>query len=272
MQTTDTQGLSSSQYASADKLHARWNLYDSAVPKINIHQIGIDRLQLNGNESILEVGYGDGTILTNLRQHGHTGTLVGIEINDSVFREPADTVQTNRIPINFIVGSADNTPFPDESFDLILAYFMLYHMPDIRKTLQEWSRVLKQGGRVLIATSSQSNKPKHKAFKKMAESLIGKTAPPQFSSTFNLENAEQQLNGIFKITDKFIYNGEIRIKTADLYLAAFRSTRDMYEPLPSDEEWNNVERVVRDSIKKEIDENGFFADQVHRGFFVCHKI
>jgi len=273
MRIQNTQRLSTSQYASANKLQARWDLYDHAIPKIDIHRVGIERLGLSGNESVLEVGCGDGAILTGLRRGGHAGRLVGVEITDGMFADSVDAIarEPGLSSIEFLVGSADRLPYPDKAFDVILSFFMLYHMPDIQKTLREWRRVLKDDGRLLIATGSKMNKPKQKAFKMMAEDLIGKKAPPQFSSSFNLENAKDQLRGTFRIVDEFVYRGEIRLETADPYLRAFRSIRDMYEPLPSDAEWETVELAVRAEIEREIAENGFFIDHAERGFFLCEK-
>jgi len=272
--TKDLQHLSSNQYASADKLHARWGLYTFAIPSIDIHQTGIDRLKLNGDEDILEVGCGDGSVLLNLRRQGHEGKLVGLEITDGMFRESikAQNKENLQPPVKFIVGSADNLPFPDKSFNVILAFFMLYHMPDIQKTLREWKRVLRDDGKLLISTASAVNKPKHKKFKKMVEALIGKTASPHFSSSFNLENAEEQLAGTLKIVDKFIYEGQIKIEKTQPYLYAFNSIRDMYEPIPSNIDWGKAENMVRVEIEKEIAQNGFFTDSVRRGFFICEKL
>ncbi|MGC9598968.1 MAG: class I SAM-dependent methyltransferase [Minisyncoccia bacterium] len=265
MKLKDIKYLSFNQYASADKFRARWDLYEFAVPKIDIHQVGIEHLGLKRDENILEVGCGDGSVLVNLRQAGHFGKLVGLEINENIFQESLGR------QIEFIVGSADDLPFPDKSFDVILAFFMLYHMPDIQKTLKEWKRALKDNGKVLIATGSQLNKPKNKAFKKTVENLIGKTASPQFSSSFNLENAEEQLKDTFKIIDRFVYEGQIQLEKPEPYLHAFNSVRDMYEPVPSDADWKKIESMVRAEIEKEIAQNGFFVDNVRRGFLVCEN-
>lgn len=269
----NVQHLSSSQYATAAKLRARWNLYKFSIPKIDIHQTGIEHLHLKGDENILEVGCGDGGVLINLRRDGHKGQLVGLEINDKMF-QTAVNLQTKvniQPPIAFMVGSADYLPFPDKSFDVIIAFFMLYHMPDIQKTLREWKRILKDDGKVLITTSSILNKPKHKTFKKLAEALIGKTAP-QFNSSFNVENAEKQLNGIFKIIDTFVYEGRIKLNKSNQYMKAFNSIRDMYDPIPSNLEWEKAKKAVRTKVEKEIDQNGFFTDIVRRGLFICRKI
>lgn len=272
MNTRDTHKLASSQYATADNLHARWGLLEYARPRVDIHRVGIDRLGLAGGEEILEVGCGDGSVLVGLRRGGHAGRLVGLEIAEGMFADSVEAMERDSLlPIEFLTGSADRLPHPDKSFDVVLAFFMLYHMPDIQKTLSEWKRVLKDGGRLLVATGSRFNKPKQKAFKKLAESLIGKTAPPQFSSSFNMENAEEQLAGTFAITDRYLYTGAIELQTADPYLRAFRSTRNLYEPSPSDEEWTAVEAAVYAEIENEIARNGTFTDRVERGFFVCEN-
>lgn len=273
MKTRDIKHLSSSQYASADKLHARWSLYDFTVPKINMYQMGIDHLRLKGNEDILDVGCGDGAVLMNLRRDGHMGKLIGIEISRGMFQKSLESSAKEKLQpfVEFIVSSADDIPFPDKSFDIILAFFMLYHMSDVEKTLYEWKRVLKDNGKVLIATGSLFNKPKHKKFKKMVENLIGKTTSPQFNSSFNLENAEEQLEGIFKITDKFLYEGKIKLKNSEPYLNAFNSIRDMYEPIPSDDKWRTAESTIKTELEREIARRGFFTDDVKRGFFICEK-
>ncbi len=274
MKTKDIQYLSLNQYAFPNKLRARWDLYESAIPKINIYKTGINNLKLKGNEDVLEVSCGDRNTLLNLRRSCHKGKLVGLEITNTMFKESLKRqINENLKPhIEFIVGSADNLLFTDASFNIILAFFMLYHMSDIQKTLREWKRVLKDDGQILIATGSKFNKPKHKIFKKMTESLIGKTIAPQLLSSFNLENTEEQLQNIFTIKDTFIYKGQIKIEKPELYMNAFNSTRDMYEPTPSDRDWEKAENAIRIEIEKEISQNGFFTDNVMRGFLICTKI
>lgn len=266
--------LSSHQYATADQLRARWDLFALSVPKIDIHQTGLDRLRLNGREDILEVGCGDGHVLLNLRRQGHAGRLVGLEISRGMVQNSVAAQQRERLqpPVEFMVGSADQLPFLDRSFDVILAFFMLYHMPDIPKTLREWSRVLQDGGKVLVATASALNKPKNKKFKQLVERVIGKTAAPYLSASFTLENGVRQLAGIFRVVDTFIYEGKLKLTTAAPYLNAMNSVRDMYDPTPSDAQWDKAVRAVKAEIDQEIAERGYFTDDVRRGFFICQKV
>lgn len=271
--TKDFQHLYFNQYESADKLLARWNLYKYSVPKIDIYETGIDHLKLTGSENIFEVGCGEGNVLLNLRRHGHFGKLVGLEINENMFRDAIKVQETEKLsPIDFIVGSADKLPFPDKSFDVVLAFFMLYHMPNVEKTLLEWRRILKDDGKILIATASSGNKPKHKSFKKIIEKFIGETSPPQFSHFFSLENGEEQLKNVFNVTDKFVYKGEIKLSESSPYLKALDSVKDMFDPTPSVEKWKEARSIVEQKVEREIEKEGYFTDDVERGFFICEKI
>jgi len=114
--------LASSQYESANKVQARWNLYEQTVPKVDLHQKGLAALSLKGQEDILDVGCGDGRMLKDLYLQGHKGRLVGVDISRGIF-QPTEGV-------DFVEASADALPFPDNSFDVILSFFMLYHMPE----------------------------------------------------------------------------------------------------------------------------------------------
>jgi SAM-dependent methyltransferase len=53
------------------------------------------------------------------------------------------------------VGDVQELPFPDASFDVAVAAWMLYHVPDLDRGLSELSRVLHPGGRLVAATNSR---------------------------------------------------------------------------------------------------------------------
>ena len=47
---------------------------------------------------------------------------------------------------------AQDLPFPDEGFDLVLLFEAIYYLPDVRRFLEETWRVLRPGGTLLIVT------------------------------------------------------------------------------------------------------------------------
>lgn len=51
-----------------------------------------------------------------------------------------------------VIGDVtDVLPFPTDSFDVIIARHVIEHVPDIEKTLNNWSNVLRKGGRLIMA-------------------------------------------------------------------------------------------------------------------------
>jgi len=253
------------QYSIQENLKARWNVYNFCHPKTDIYQRGLEALEIKGSENILEVGCEKGNLLMEMRKKGHTGRLVGLDIHESIFEE------AEKDSVEFVVASADNLNFPSESFDCVFSFFMLYHMFDIQKTLEEWERVLKIGGKVLIATESLQNRPKHKILKHKISKLMDINCPPRFSHTFNLENGKEQLTKVFDKIEVFIFDSVIHLKNSKPYIDAFDSIRNVFIPFPSNIQWKESMEFVRQEIEKEIKNKGYFTDYCRRGFFVCTK-
>jgi SAM-dependent methyltransferase len=57
------------------------------------------------------------------------------------------------LPIEFQIGVIEHLAFPDQTFDVVLSTLMMHHLPDglKRQGLAEIARVLKPGGRLVIA-------------------------------------------------------------------------------------------------------------------------
>lgn len=90
---------------------------------------------------ILDAGCGGGATMENLGRYGRTRGVelseVAVEYNQERGRE-------------VIVGSVEQLPYADASFDLVLALDVVEHVPDDSLALRELSRVLASGGSLLI--------------------------------------------------------------------------------------------------------------------------
>jgi SAM-dependent methyltransferase len=105
-----------------------------------------ERLPLAGD--VLEVGAGTGKLWTHV---DHVGRGLRLTLTDF---SPA-MCQELRTVAGAQVRQCDATelPFPDASFDAVIANHMLYHLDDPVAALREFARVLRPGGRVAIATN-----------------------------------------------------------------------------------------------------------------------
>jgi SAM-dependent methyltransferase len=57
--------------------------------------------------------------------------------------------------VNVQVGDVQELPFADGEFDVAVAAWMLYHVPDLDRGIAELARVLRPGGRLVAATNSR---------------------------------------------------------------------------------------------------------------------
>ena len=90
--------------------------------------------------SVLDVGCGTGYLVRYL--HGHVGhaefSFTGIDI------DVADARETAPAGVEFVAGKAEQLPFPDKAFDVVVCTHLLEHILDIRQAVAELRRVCKK--------------------------------------------------------------------------------------------------------------------------------
>jgi SAM-dependent methyltransferase len=130
--------------ASQGKLgdHSRREILDPALVDI----IG----PVDGND-ILDVGCGEGRYARTLAALG--ANVTGLDIVDE-FIARARNLHPDGI---YFVGSAEELPFADQSFDLVLSYLSLIDVPDYKRAITEMCRVTKRDGRIVFVTVSNFN-------------------------------------------------------------------------------------------------------------------
>lgn len=107
------------------------------------------KASLARGERVLDVGCGTG-VATRLAAEkvGPDGRVVGLDNNPGMLAvaQSSSTGQS----IEWRHGSADNMPFPDETFDVVLCQLSLQFMPDQPLALREMRRLLVPGGRLVL--------------------------------------------------------------------------------------------------------------------------
>ncbi len=99
--------------------------------------------------SILDVGCGAGELSALLAKDGYEVT--GLDFSERMLEESAYTAKQADVRINLVKGDAEQLPFEDASFDMILVKDLLWQSLKPEKILEECIRVLKSGGILFIA-------------------------------------------------------------------------------------------------------------------------
>ena len=106
-------------------------------------------------QSVLETSCGTGRLTGHLRNYFPEGTrLVATDISSDMLQVAKE--KTNDSSVEFQVADAQQLPFPDNSFDLVINQYGLMFLPDKQKGFSESFRVLKPGGRFMFATWEKS--------------------------------------------------------------------------------------------------------------------
>jgi SAM-dependent methyltransferase len=111
----------------------------------------VEYLGSSNIESVLEISCGTGRLTKHLRQYFSEKTrLVASDISPDMLEVAKN--QLNDSSIEFQVADAQQLPFPDCSFDMVLCQYGLMFLTDKLKGFQEVFRVLKPGGQFIFAT------------------------------------------------------------------------------------------------------------------------
>lgn len=98
---------------------------------------------------VLDVGAGTGFVSLLLAEQGHR--CKGLDLSEnmlSVARKKAE--QRGYENVSFAIGDAENTGEERERYDVVINRHLVWTLPHPELAIQEWKRVLKPGGKLII--------------------------------------------------------------------------------------------------------------------------
>jgi len=98
---------------------------------------------------ILEVGVGTGL---SLPQYARNDRIVGIDLSVPMLRQAKARLREHRLPNidGLAVMDAQRLGFQDAVFDVVVAQYVITTVPEPEATLDEFARVLKRGGEIVL--------------------------------------------------------------------------------------------------------------------------
>jgi arsenite methyltransferase len=137
-------------------------IYTTRAGKFAVWAELLDRLELKGDERLLDVGCGRGAVLLMAAQRLPRGRAVGVDVWSTTDQSGNAEQVTRRnaalegVADRIELHTADmrQLPFDDGSFDVVVSSLAIHNVPgagERAKALREAARVLKQGGKLMIA-------------------------------------------------------------------------------------------------------------------------
>jgi SAM-dependent methyltransferase len=185
-QPIDEAAFVRAQYESEHNLRARKSAYINAEGD-DPREFAFAAVADAKPQRVLEVGGGEGELAERI------GDELGAEVIGIDQSERMVEIQRSK-GIDARVGDVRELPFADGEFDVAVAAWMLYHVPDLDRGLAELARVLKPGGRLVAVTNAVGH------LRELWE--LAHQASSVGNFTFNSENAEQLLGRHFASVER----------------------------------------------------------------------
>jgi ubiquinone/menaquinone biosynthesis C-methylase UbiE len=195
------------EFASEERLDKRNSIYRQLVEGDNAEDVLFAAIGEVAPARLLDVGCGTGEMAERITK----------ELNAQVTAldsSPRMVHLTRERGIEAQVGDVQSLEFEDGSFDCVVAGWVLYHVPDRPRAIEECARVLRPGGRLVAATLASNN---------LAElwELLG--ADLERDISFSAENGQEQLEPYFARVERRDAHGVVVFPTPDAmrsYVAA----------------------------------------------------
>ena len=103
-----------------------------------------------GVRRVLEVGCGQGVGVELIVTRFADAEVVGIDLDAKMIRRAQQRLSSYRDRVEVRVGDLCSLPFEDASFDVVVDFAAVHHVPDWRAALREIARVLGPGAQFLF--------------------------------------------------------------------------------------------------------------------------
>lgn len=120
--------------------------YRDIYPKEFYDKIINRNLCISG-QKVLDLGTGTGVLPRNMYHYG--AKWIGADIEENQIVEARRLSEENNMDITYIVNSAEDIPFPENSFDVITACQCFWYF-NHEKAIPNFAKILKKNGRLLV--------------------------------------------------------------------------------------------------------------------------
>lgn len=162
--------------------------YDTCLGPLLFEPYALDmtkRAKQVGKKNILEIACGTGRVTSYLSEAFPQSSITATDLNNDMISYA--TKRTKLSNVQWQTADAQELPFADESFDLVICQFGFMFMPDKPKAFSEAYRVLKPNGHLLFNTWDKiDNVPPAKISREVVNAFFEGNAPVFYNTPFSM--------------------------------------------------------------------------------------
>jgi DNA-binding transcriptional MerR regulator/phospholipid N-methyltransferase len=168
-------------------------------------------LPIDKNLSILEVGCGNGQLWKdNLDRLPEGGNITLSDISSGMLRNAQDNLKEADRSLQFQCFDLQEIPYPDQTFDLVIANHVLFYAKDREKALRELCRILKHGGCLCCSTYGKQHMKEIEQLVKEYDERIA-LSEVKLYDIFGLDYGQEELSLYFPNVERHIYKDSLLV-------------------------------------------------------------
>jgi len=155
----NTEKIWLNQYKNSANLSARISLHDLfSTNKYGWHKWFYDQLEICEDMKVLELGCGNASLwLRNIDKIPKKCKITLTDISEGMLEDARQNLGDYSKKFNLHQVDAQNIPYEDHIFDVVIADHIFYHISDKQKALSEIKRVLKVDGCLYLSTIGKNH-------------------------------------------------------------------------------------------------------------------
>ena len=215
------------QYQNASNVSARIRLHKLySVNKEGWFPWLFKEIHLKSGMKVLELGCGNGALWVENQDkipHGKGTQIILSDISGGMLQDASrailgegaeKTKDSLKNVISFHEFDCNEIPYPDDTFDVVIANHMLFYCEDLKNVAKEIKRVLKPGGCLYASTYGSSHMKEITELVKKFDDRI-ELAATELYHIFGLENGTQILGKTFEHVEKHIFEDALVVDKAE---------------------------------------------------------
>lgn len=256
------------QYGSDRNLRSRINLHAAySVNPTPWMAWVFDQLSMLPGSRVLELGCGPGTLWeANRARLGGVGSVTLTDLSPGMVRTARASLEAMESLFRFGVVDADALPFPNGTFDVVIANHMLYHVLRRRRALDEMARALRTGGTLYATTVGTAHmRALWQLLVPIVPDILARVGA--VSRGFTLENGGDLLGEVFSEVELRDYEDALAITEVAPVLGYLASAVTMMDVMLTDAQW----QALAEAIAERIEAEGALRVAKASGLFVAQK-
>lgn len=262
--------LNSNQYSFSKKYEARIYLIRKfkTSPKSKYEWI-FDHFPKNENLKVLELGCGTGLFwLANCNNIVKSWSITLSDYSEGMLETTRNNLSRLNYNFQYEIVNAESIPYSDNSFDIILANNMLYHIQNRDTAFNNISRILKDDGVFIASTMGKNDLLElHNYLYTFLENKNSKFKFREYA--FSLDNGIEQLTKHFKEVILEKYDNKLEINEVDAIINYYLSFNGIYDNvIVLSEEYINEFKIYLQNI---LEKDKIIKTIRDEGIFICRK-